>query len=158
LLAQHAADRAAALLARLHGLATAQERSGSVIEISALHAVALWAAGEGDAALTALADAVSLAQLEGYVRVFADEGPAMAALLRKLAAVARRERLPASTRIPIAYLDELLAAFEVPGDPATAGSRAVVAGLFEQLTERELEVLRLLAAGRRNDQIARELT
>ena len=67
---------ALALLGRLHAAATAQGRTGSVIEIGALQALALAAVGDDDAAVDALARALTLACPQGYVRVFADEGAA----------------------------------------------------------------------------------
>ena len=70
LLARGRAGQASALLERLHADAAAQDRTGSVIEVQALPALALRAAGDEPAALSALADAVALAQPEGHVRVF----------------------------------------------------------------------------------------
>jgi tetratricopeptide repeat protein len=54
---------------------------GSLIEIRALRSLALQSAGQHQDALTALAEVLALARPEGYIRVFADEGPPMAALL-----------------------------------------------------------------------------
>ena len=68
------AGRALTLLDRLHEVAAAQDRSGSIIEIGALRALALAASGEKTAAVIALAGALALACPQGYVRVFADEG------------------------------------------------------------------------------------
>ena len=67
---------ALALLDRLHAAAAAQDRTGSVIETGALRALALAASGEEAAAVDALAEALTLACPQGYVRVFADEGAA----------------------------------------------------------------------------------
>ena len=86
LLAQDRPGAALALLERLHAAAVSQDRAGSVIEIGALRALALAAAGEETAAVDALAGALTLACPQGYVRVFADEGPPMAALLGALVA------------------------------------------------------------------------
>ena len=65
----------------LHATAAAHARTGSLIEIGALRALDLAASGEEAAAVAALAEALILACPQGYVRVFADEGPPMAALL-----------------------------------------------------------------------------
>ena len=81
LLAQGEAERALALLGWLHAAAAAQDRVGSLIEIGALRALALAATGDEAGAVTALAGTLLLACPQGYVRVFADEGPPMAALL-----------------------------------------------------------------------------
>jgi LuxR family maltose regulon positive regulatory protein len=119
-----------------------------------LRALALQAADEHPGALTLLAETLELAAPEGHVRVFVDEGPPMAALLRSLLGTRRRARAGAGPGTE--HLHRVIQAFQ----PATAQSdstaRAVL-GLIEPLTDRELEVLRLLAAGRRNRDIAAEL-
>ena len=158
LLAQDRPGPALALLERLHAAAVSQDRAGSVIEIQALRALALAAAGEETAAVDALAGALTLACPQGYVRVFADEGPPMAALLGRLVAAQRAEQA-AARGVPLACLARVLRAFG--GKDAMEGSgrgaAAVVPGLVEQLTARELEVLALLAAGAPNPRIAEQL-
>ena len=155
LLAQDRPGAALALLERLHAAAVSQDRAGSVIEIGALRALALAAAGEETAAVDALAGALTLACPQGYVRVFADEGPPMAALL----VAAQRAERAAARGVPLGCLARVLGAFgeraATPG--AGRGAAVVVPGLVEQLTVRELEVLALLAAGRSNQRIAHEL-
>jgi len=158
LLAQDRPGAALALLERLHAAAVSQDRAGSIIEIQALQALALAAAGEQTAAVDALAGALTLACPQGYVRVFADEGPPMAALLGALIAAQRAEQA-AARRVPLGCLARVLGAFgEKPAAPG-AGRRAaaVPPGMAEPLTGRELDVLRLLAAGRSNQRIARDL-
>jgi LuxR family transcriptional regulator, maltose regulon positive regulatory protein len=81
LLAEQTPDPALRLLGGLHQLALSQERTGSLIEVQVLQALALAAAGDEPAALAALAEALTLAAPEGYLRVFVDEGAPMAALL-----------------------------------------------------------------------------
>ena len=154
LLAQGSPHLALGLLERLHALAAAQ-RTGSRIEIQALQALALAATGEHADAIAALAETLTLAHPEGYVRVFADEGAPMSALLGRLIAAQRAPQAPARG-IPLGYLSRLVHAFEQGGPPTGPGA-AVVPGLVEPLSERELEVLRLLAAGKPNQQIAQEL-
>jgi len=159
LLAQDRPGPALALLERLHALAAAQQRTGSLIEIQALQALALAGVGEEAGAMATLAETLTLARPEGYVRVFADEDAPMGALLGRLIAAQRTEPTVAG-RVPLDYLGRLVRAFQpataVTGPRAGPGT-AVVAGLVEPLSERELEVLRLLAAGRPNQQIAEEL-
>jgi LuxR family maltose regulon positive regulatory protein len=152
LLAERTPTRALALLDRLGDLAAAQGRTGSLIEVRVLQALAQAARGDQPGASAALAEALTLAEPEGYTRVFLDEGGPLAALLDRLAT--------AGTGVSAAYLRDLRAASHppVPADRA-AGRReaAAAAGLVEPLSERELEVLELLAAGRSNREIAEEL-
>src|SRR5690606_29572211 len=89
LLAQDRPDPALRILDRLHAAAVAQDRAGSVIEIQALRALAAAAAGDDDAAIAALAEALTLAYPQRYVRVFVDEGPPMASLLGQFIAIRR---------------------------------------------------------------------
>ena len=158
LLAQDRPGAALALLERLHAAAVSQDRAGSVIEIQALQALALAAVGDETVAVDALAGALTLASPQGYVRVFADEGPPMAALLGALVAAQRAEQA-AARGVPLGFLARVLGAFgEKPAAPrAGRDTAAVVPGLVGQLTDRELQVLRLLAAGRSNQRIAHDL-
>jgi LuxR family transcriptional regulator, maltose regulon positive regulatory protein len=152
LLAEDAPERALGLLRRLHDLAVGQQRTGSLIEIRALQALALAAAGDQPGALDALTGALTLAAPEGYVRVFVDEGAPMAALLA---------RVTPDVGVPPAYLGRLRAAFGRAGSHrAPPGGRAaavVTRGLVDPLTDRELEVLGLLATGTTNREIADDL-
>jgi LuxR family maltose regulon positive regulatory protein len=158
LLAQDRPDPALALLERLHAAAATQGRTGSIIEIQALHALALAATGDEDAAVDELAQALMLACPQGYVRVFADEGAPMAALLARLVA-AQKAGQGAVSGVPLGCLAKVLRAFAekeaAPG--ARRGAAAAVPGLAEQLTARELDVLRLLATGAPNPRIAEQL-
>jgi LuxR family maltose regulon positive regulatory protein len=157
LLAQDRPGPALALLDRLHAAAAAQDRTGSLIETGALQALAMAAGGGQTAAVTALAGAPRLAWPQGYIRVFADEGPPMAALLGQLVAAQRAE--PAAGAIPFGYLVQLQRAFGADRATPDPGRRTAAAqpGLVEPLIARELEVLGILAAGRSNQAIAAEL-
>jgi LuxR family maltose regulon positive regulatory protein len=159
LLADHAADRALGLLERLHTQAVAQGRTGSVIEIRALQALALQASGDQAGALAALAEALTLAAPEGHLGVFVDEGAPMATLLGKLATTPATGQAVAAAHVPPAYLDRLLEAFEQAGQAVLPRSRrgAALPGLVAALSAREVEVLQLLAAGKSNPAIAAEL-
>jgi len=127
LLAQDQPGPALALLEPLLDAAVSQGRTGSVIEIQALRALALAARGDQAGAGGALTEAVTLARRHGYARVLADEGEPMQELLARLPA-ARPDR-----------------------------QRGAAPGLPEPLTDRELEVLRLIAAGKSNQRIAHDL-
>jgi LuxR family transcriptional regulator, maltose regulon positive regulatory protein len=145
-------------LERMIAAATGQGRTGSVIEIGALRALALAACGDQDAAVDALARALDLGCPQGYVRVFADEGAPMAALLARLAA-AQKAGSAAARGVPPGCLAKVLRAFGGQDDlhGARRGGAMAVPGLVEQLTARELEVLVLLAAGLPNPRIAEQL-
>ena len=132
------------LLQRLLPAAEAGGRTGSAIEILVLQALAQQHGGDIPAALAPLGRALTLAEPEGYVRVFVDEGPPMAALLE---AAAQRGIAPD-------YVRRLLAAARRHRATATS---TVGSGLVEPLSGRELDVLRLLATDLGGPDIAREL-
>jgi LuxR family maltose regulon positive regulatory protein len=136
-------DDATQLLERLLAAATDGHRTGSVIEIAVLQALDNHARGNMPAARAALEQALTLAEPEGYVRVFLDEGAPMTALLRAAAQHRRGHD----------YARHLLAADSTTARPAPAQR-----GLVEPLSERELHVLRLLRTDLSGPDIARELT
>ena len=122
LLAQGRPARALVLLDRLYAAATAQDRTGSLIEIGALRALALAASGQDADAVNALAGALTLACPQGYVRVFADEGPPMAALLAQLIAAQRSgSGFGAVAEVPLGCLARLRGCAQHAG--RRAGSR-----------------------------------
>jgi len=134
-------DEALELLARL--LSTAEETgaTGYVIESLVLQAMALQAKGERDHALIALERALSLSEPECYVRTFVDEGAPMGELLRETAVQG----------IAPQYVSKLLSALEATSPHSHTPT------LIEPLSERELEVLRLLATSLPTAEIAIEL-
>jgi LuxR family maltose regulon positive regulatory protein len=152
-LAQDRPDDAEALLSRLHVRAIAQYRTGDVIEIQALRALALAAQDDESAALAALGEAVARAADTGHVRVFTDEGAAMADLLARM--YTRRDAERADDRSS-AHTAALLRAFG-QGAAAPHSRGGAAPGLVVPLTDREIEVLERLATGRSNQQIASEL-
>ncbi len=156
LLAQDRPGPALALLDRLLAAAAAQDRTGSLIEAGALRALALAATGAGDEAVTVLAGTLMLACPQGHVRVFADEGAPMAALLGRLIA-AQRAGHAAAAAVPLGCLARLQRAFAGGPGSARPGQAPQAPGIVEPLTARELEVLAMLAGGRSNQAIAADL-
>jgi LuxR family maltose regulon positive regulatory protein len=145
-------DDALALLERLLADAQSKARVHSVIEILVLKALALHAGGDLPAALDTLAWALSLAAPEGYVRLFLDEGAPILTLLFQVG-----ETDP----ILQGYVQKLLAhAHVAPGTPSASSldtERSKKQPLVEPLSERELEVLHLMASGASNEEIADQL-
>jgi LuxR family maltose regulon positive regulatory protein len=142
-------DDALNLILPLLQIATDGEWTGIAIELWVLQALALQGQNKIAEALDVLQHALSLAEPEGYIRTFVDEGAPMKALLQEAA----------SRGIATGYVKELLTAFdiseyesvrEVPPSP-------IDQPLIDPLSERELEVLHLIAAGLSNREIAGRL-
>ncbi len=145
-------DELPELLEQLCQLAEAEGRIGSEIEILTLQSIALYLNGKIDEALEAFRRALSLAEPEGYLRIFVDEGNPVKELLQ----------LAASRGIAIDYVDRILNAFEpstsAPGsDRRQTKVRTTRLPTSKPLSARELEVLQLLAAGATSKEIANEL-
>ena len=157
--------------------ATTAQRWMHVIEVRLLQALAYQMDKQETLALSVLSEAVHLAEPENYIRIFVDEGATMAVLLSRL----RQEQRKAG---PTPYLDTLLAAFPLqstagPSQPKrgeavktqtkaknTMGmpetkqviEQTKVQPLLDPLSDRELDVLQLLANGASNQEIAQELS
>ena len=145
-------NEAVGLLSRLLPAAEEGGRAGSVIEILVLQALAHEAQGDIPLALVPLSRALTLAEPEGYVRLFVDEGTPMAQLLREAAA---RGIMPD-------YTSKLLAASSPPRPLASSPPRRSPTSpspqpLIEPLSQRELDVLRLLKTELSGPEIARQL-
>jgi LuxR family maltose regulon positive regulatory protein len=139
-IAQGRLDEASRLLTRLVEVTEAAGAMGYLIESLVLRALALQAQGKYEQALAALERALIIAEPEGYVRTFVDEGPQLAHLLRR--AVVQG--------IAVDYAGSLLAAL---ADEAAA----VPTPLVEPLSPRETEVLRLLTTHLSHAEMAEEL-
>jgi LuxR family maltose regulon positive regulatory protein len=150
LLAHDEADEALGLLDECCKHARAQGRIGSEIEIMTLMALAYHTLGKSDFALQALQRALLLAEPGGYVRLFVDEGVPMAMLLRTL--LSEWKGKPG-----IDYLHKLLAILKTDLSRSLTAKALEPPPLFEPLSQRERKVLRLLAAGMSNPEIANEL-
>jgi LuxR family maltose regulon positive regulatory protein len=159
-LAEGRMEEALHLLDRQAQAAQEGRRTGRLIEILVLQALSLQAQGRPDQALAALGQALTFARPEGYVRLFVDEGAPMAELLRHAAA----QGIDATRGAAGHYVGQLLAALKAESEagkrraPETLPSVSPAAQPpVDPLTERELEVLRLLAAGLGNKEIAETL-
>ena len=149
----HTLLEAIGLLTRLVQAAEEGDRTGSLIEILVLQALAHHAQGDISAALVPLERALTLAELEGYVQIFVSERLPMAQLLLEAAA---RGIMPD-------YTGKLLAAFKAenpssePSPPKLTAPAFASQFLLEPLSERELEVLVLIAQGLSNRDISKRL-
>jgi LuxR family transcriptional regulator, maltose regulon positive regulatory protein len=143
---------ALALLEELGETAEAAGRTGDLIEILALQALALWAGSKKERAVSILAGALALAEPEGYVRTFVDEGAPIGDLLSETLEARQSGHLDAAGRISVSYLARLLAAVAQEATAPAADER-----LPDPLSERELEVLALIASGKSNQEIAAKL-
>jgi LuxR family maltose regulon positive regulatory protein len=141
-------DEAIGLLERLLQAAGDGGRAGSAIEILVLLALARQFRRE-PGGLSMLERALTMAEPEGHVRVFVDEGPPMTAMLK----------MAAKQGISASYVRRLLAAVDKTevGSRHPSRSSASWNGLIEPLSERELDVLRLLASDLGGPDIARHL-
>jgi LuxR family transcriptional regulator, maltose regulon positive regulatory protein len=161
LIARGQHDAALTLLGRSLEVAETTGSVDSAIEILAVEALAFDARGDEARAMAAVGRALSLAEPEGYVRTFVDEGEPMSTLLDKLLRVRRKQQLSSPQNVSPEYVGKLLTAFR-----RSSGSRALsteadplrsAQPLPEPLSERELEVLTIVAAGKSNLEIAGQL-
>jgi LuxR family transcriptional regulator, maltose regulon positive regulatory protein len=128
---------------KLIKIAEADGRNISVIEMLLVQANALKSKGDIKAAISSVKKAISLANPGGFISIFVEEGPSIAELLQIM--------LDENADIPRAYVKKILSAFRLTKLIQTDDS------IVERLSERELEVLRLIVAGLPNKIIMEEL-
>ncbi len=141
------------LLERLLTLAETQKRTGSVIEILLTQALLHQAQNNRSQSLAALERALALAEPEGYLRIFVDEGDAMQLLISdfRLTIASRAHPL-------LGYVNRILDFFpQTVEDRLQSEIANQKSKMIEPLTDRELEILGLIAEGQSNAEISRRL-
>jgi LuxR family maltose regulon positive regulatory protein len=147
LMAQGRLEEAQGFLEQLLAMVEEEGAMRPTIGILVLQALVLQALDEGDQALAVLERALCCAEPEGFVRVFIDEGPPMGELLRQAA----------SQGIRLGYVNQLLVALESEITDKRRTLHLAPSALVEPLSERELQVLRLLTTHLSSTEIAQEL-
>jgi LuxR family transcriptional regulator, maltose regulon positive regulatory protein len=163
LLARYQSDRAdgsisgvVGLLERLLKAAEEGGRMGSVIEILVLLAIAYHAQGDLPAALLPLQHALALAEPEGYVRMFLDEGEPMRLMISDFR-LSIKKQLHSQDHKLLGYVDELLAAFAQSAVMPQSKIENPKSEMVEPLSQRELKILQLIALGLSNREIGERL-
>jgi LuxR family maltose regulon positive regulatory protein len=160
-IAQQRAAEALDMLAPLLQAAEENHRVRRLIELLNLQVLALHACGDTAKALAVLRRSLSLAEPEGFVRIFLDEGEPLRLLIVDFRFWIEKHGLDVADRTRLlSYTDRLLSSFapSMPELPVSIQNRqSPVQNLAEPLSERELEVLRLIAAGLSNREIAERL-
>lgn len=151
-IAQDRLNDAMDLLSQLEINAQSGGRTGRLIKIIILKAMALQKTGNSPEALLALEDSLKLAMSRGYIRTFLDESAPMQMLLAQWLA-------HGSTSSLRDYVVHLLSQFDVETETISATQKETTPNdiLIEPLTERELEVLHIMALGKTNHEIAQQL-
>jgi len=149
LIAQEKLTEATKLLQRLLKPTEQRGQISRVIKILNLQALAFYAEGDKGRAMKSLERAIVLAEPEGYIRIFVDEGPPMASLLYEAL----------SREIAPSYVRQLLGAYPSTEQEKMDPSKTLtpLPELIEALSEREIEVLQLIALGLTNPEIATRL-
>ena len=150
-------DRAFEILEPLHKAATELKRTGSLIEILILKAITSLKEGDNDRAMGSLERALSLAEPQGYMRMFIDEGQPMRDLLHLFLEEAHKRESSEPVSSLIKYVNQLLAALAAETVTRRVTREDASAGLTEPLSPRELEVLRFLGTSLTSTEIAGEL-
>ena len=156
LIAQNDPAAALALLDPLRQQAEARGWADQRLKVMVLQALAQHVAGAKAQAVQALGDALALAEPGGFIRLFVDEGEPMRLLILDFGFWI--EKQPRDRVYPQrSYIDKLLAAFAQPEERSPAKINHQPSALIEPLTQRELEVLQLVAQGLSNQAIGERL-
>jgi len=150
LIAQGQLDDADRLLQRLIENAKAGDRVYVVIEMRLMRALILKAQKNTSAALGELKLALSLAEPGGLIMIFVSKGKPVSELLEEIVAVKKGDQDATKTEFSLSYAKKLLSAFKAAAPPKTEC-------LLDPISEREMEVLHLIAAGLSNREIADKL-
>jgi len=151
--AQDEPDEAVAALTRALAAAEEHGRMGAALELRLLRCLALARHGDGRAVAVDLERALALAEREGYVRVFLDEGEPMQLLLAQWLAQAGENPLREYAGRLLSQFDAELQTLTAPQEEISPAGQA----LIEPLSARELEILHLIAMGKTNKAIAQQL-
>jgi LuxR family maltose regulon positive regulatory protein len=156
-LAQGKWDKVLINLEPLHHAAIDLKRNRSVIEILMLKAIASMRMQENEKATTLLGGALNIAEPQGYMRMFIDEGEPMRKLLTLLAKDLRKQGTDDTVGVTVEYLNRLSAALTAETVAKKTIKPREMAGIDEPLSDREIEVLRFLATPLTSTEIAQEL-
>jgi LuxR family maltose regulon positive regulatory protein len=151
------AEQAVPTLTRLLAQAERENRFRRVVKLKVLLAEALYRTGQSKIALRQLNSALGMGAAEGYIRIFADEGPMVARLIREWSHAHAAGIADAVAALPQDYLTRLM---EAVGGEDAQGSPSADAdgrGAIEALTRKEVEVLTLTAEGHSNRVLAERL-
>lgn len=146
-------DESADIVDRLIERATAGQWWGQLIELLILRSLLYEAQGNTTEMFASLEQAVTLAEPEGHIRAFVDEGKQMRLLLLDYRSKMKGQETGEGKARQLLYVDKLLSAFPQPAPTENAVSK----NLPDPLSERELDILRLIAIGRSNQEIAEML-
>jgi LuxR family maltose regulon positive regulatory protein len=146
-------DEALTLLTRLQPVVEAGARKAGLIELLALRALALQMQTNSVESIAALEIALNLAEPEGYIRTFVDYGEPMYLLLLDYQSIIKEKiggGADGEFHRLLKYTERLVAAFS----KSTLHEKSMREVMLEPLSEREMEILRLIAAGQSNKEIA----
>lgn len=162
-IAQRQPQKALEVLAQQLPLIDASQHRQKMIEFRMLQALAHYQCGNIPESILVLQQSLSMAEAEGYIRLFVDMGEPMAVLLSKVLDVQRRKRNDTAYPVSSSYIRKLLSILEKSPEenayPKQGEKNLMVSPLLltTPLREREIEVIRYIAAGMSNNEIARQL-